>query len=274
MNARAALLALLGLVVGCVDTELSLVVELQDAAVAIRDEGEGDVVRTDLTLFVRVGTYALSGDTFALPRAQVFVGDTLAAQINLDRPADFRGTLAPGESTTVAITGSVPVAAWPDARAVLCGAESAEGGRDLDSRVATRRPDRPARSADGHRGRGHLRHRLRLSVSGRSAEHFGRHGLVVLEGRGERPEWQRRETGEAPGRPADGSGRPRRGSTGGPGGARPGNRRRSPGAVEPCGGGRRGPSRRSPRRRGGGCRVGAGRGSSGGGPHRPPPSSS
>ncbi|MAQ14816.1 MAG: hypothetical protein CMN30_08470 [Sandaracinus sp.] len=140
MTRRAAWLAALCALFGCIDTAPGLVVELEDAAVAIRDEGAGEVVRTDLSLFVRVGKYALAGDTFMLPRAQVFVGEELAAQVNLERPADFTGTLEPGESTTVAVTGTVSTEAWPGARAAICGAGSVEV---LAVWTAESRPDDP-----------------------------------------------------------------------------------------------------------------------------------
>lgn len=121
--ALLAPLALLGL--ACVDTALSLVVELEDASVFVRDEGAGEVIRTDLSVFVRVGKYALGGDDFILPEAQVFVGEVPVAQVTLERPEGFDGTLEPGESTTVQITGSVSTAAYPEARSQLCGAASA-----------------------------------------------------------------------------------------------------------------------------------------------------
>ena len=121
--ARFAPLVLLALA-ACVDTALTLVVELEDATVHVRDEGAGEVLRTDLTVFVRVGKYALGGDDFILPEAQLFVGEVPVAEINLDRPEGFDGTLEPGESTTVQITGSVSTAAYPEARSQLCGASS------------------------------------------------------------------------------------------------------------------------------------------------------
>lgn len=126
MSARVALLAPLALLAlaGCIDTALSLVVELEDATVHVRDEGEGEVLRTDLRVFVRVGKHALGGDDFILPEAQLFVGEVPVAEINLDRPEGFDGTLDPGESTTVQITGSVSAAAFPEARSQLCGAAS------------------------------------------------------------------------------------------------------------------------------------------------------
>ena len=119
--ARFAPLVLLGLT-GCIDTALSLVVELEDATVYVRDEGAGEVLRTELTVFVRVGKHALGGDDFILPEAQLFVGEVPVGEINLDRPEGFDGTLDPGESTTVQITGSVSTAAYPEARSQLCGA--------------------------------------------------------------------------------------------------------------------------------------------------------
>ena len=121
--APLALVALLGLQ-ACVDTALTLVVELEDATVYLRDEGAGEVLRTDLTVFVRVGEHALGGDDFILPEAQLFVGEVPVAAINLDRPEGFDGTLAPGDSTTVRLTGSVAAAAYPEARSQLCGARS------------------------------------------------------------------------------------------------------------------------------------------------------
>jgi len=120
---RCAFVALL-VAVGCIDTALSLVVELEGATVHVRDEGAGEVLRTDLTVFVRVGKRALAGDDFILPEAQLFVGETPVAEINLERPEGFDGTLEPGDSTTVQITGSVSTAAYPEARSQLCGADA------------------------------------------------------------------------------------------------------------------------------------------------------
>lgn len=139
---RVALIAPLVVAVGpgCIDTALSLVVELEDATVYVRDEGAGEVLRTDLTVFVRVGKYALAGDDFILPEAQLFVGEVPVAEINLDRPEGFDGTLEPGESTTVQITGSVSTAAYPEARSQLCGADTVTA---LVLYTADQQPDDP-----------------------------------------------------------------------------------------------------------------------------------
>ncbi len=125
---------------GCIDTALSLVVELEEATVYVRDEGAGEVIRTDLTVFVRVGKHALAGDDFILPEAQLFVGEVPVAQISLERPEGFDGTLEPGESTTVQITGSVSTAAYPEARSQLCGADVATA---LVLWTADQQPDDP-----------------------------------------------------------------------------------------------------------------------------------
>ena len=109
----------------CIDTELGLVVELESASIRVHDEGAGPVVRVNVDVFVRVGNHALAGDSFVLPEVSVFRDEAPVAQINLERPEDFVGRLEPGESTTVRLTGSAPVSAFP-AAAELCDASAVE----------------------------------------------------------------------------------------------------------------------------------------------------
>lgn len=117
---RSALLgvaALLG--VGCIDTALSLVVELRSAQVSLDAE---DVLAVDLVLDVRVGEHALAGDDFVVPRAGIVVsGGDPVAEINLERPEGFDGRLEPGESTVVRISGRSLPGAFPRARELICG---------------------------------------------------------------------------------------------------------------------------------------------------------
>ncbi len=136
----AALLLLCPLLTSCVDTELGLEVVVTSADVIVTGTAEGDALSVDLTLNVRVGTYALAGNDFIVPRAGLFADGDPVGELNLERPADFSGTLAPGESTTVRIMGSAPADAFPAARSALCEGAAIEV---LVTWQADTRPDDP-----------------------------------------------------------------------------------------------------------------------------------
>ena len=106
----------------CIDTELGLAVDVTGASVSV----DATDISVELTCDVRVGTYALAGDDFILPRAGIFVGEVPVAELNLERPVGFDGRLEPGESTTVTLVGSAGIDAYPSAPGQLCGASAAE----------------------------------------------------------------------------------------------------------------------------------------------------
>ncbi|NOY94473.1 MAG: hypothetical protein GXP55_25125 [Deltaproteobacteria bacterium] len=103
----------------CVDTAPGLVVDARGGSVVVATDG---ALSVDLRLGVRVGRYALDGRSFITPRVDLFVADQGIAQVNLDRPVDFTGELAPGQSRELVLRGTSPAMAWPRA-SELCGAE-------------------------------------------------------------------------------------------------------------------------------------------------------
>ena len=117
-----ALLACTSWGASCVDTELSLDMQLRSASVTVQAD---DTVFVDLRADLRVGKHALSGDNFIVSRADLnLVSGEAVAQIVLDLPEGFEGRLEPGESVTLDIMGTSPVGAFPNARSLLCsGAE-------------------------------------------------------------------------------------------------------------------------------------------------------
>ena len=113
-----ALLACTSWGASCVDTELSLDMQLRSAAITVQAD---DTITLDLVADVRVGKHALSGDSFIVARADlVLVDDTPVALVSLDRPDGFEGRLEPGESVRIEIAGRSPAGAFPNARMLLC----------------------------------------------------------------------------------------------------------------------------------------------------------
>ncbi len=123
---------------GCIDTALSLVVEVRSAEVAF--DG-ADVLAVDLVVDVRVGEHALAGDDFVVPRAGILVADgDPVGEINLERPEGFVGRLEPGESTVVRVSGRSLPGAFPRARELICGGAALEV---VVSWTAREQPDDP-----------------------------------------------------------------------------------------------------------------------------------
>lgn len=112
-------LACLALTSSCIDTTPGLAVTATSGRVAVAADG---ALTVDLDVHVHVGKYALAGRSFVLPRVDLFAGGEGLAQVNLDRPVDFVGELATGESRDLTLHGAAPAMAWPRA-AELCGAE-------------------------------------------------------------------------------------------------------------------------------------------------------
>jgi len=104
---------------GCIDTAPGLVVAARSGSLVVGADG---AIAVDLSLGVHVGSHALDGRSFITPRVDLFVAGEGIAQVNLDRPLDFVGELAPGESRDLVLHGSSPAMAWPRALE-LCGAE-------------------------------------------------------------------------------------------------------------------------------------------------------
>lgn len=88
-----------------VDTELGLAAEITAANVQAAGSGATAVISVDITAEIRVGAHAQGSRMFIVARADVLVGDTVVATVNLDRPAGFDGTLAPGVSRTLSLHG-------------------------------------------------------------------------------------------------------------------------------------------------------------------------
>ena len=106
----------------CVDTELSIDMQLRSASITVQPD---DTILLDLVADLRVGKHALSGDNFIVSRADlVLVAGDPVGQVVLERPVGFEGRLEPGESVRLEISGQSPLGAFPDARTLLCsGAE-------------------------------------------------------------------------------------------------------------------------------------------------------
>lgn len=108
----------------CVDTELSLDMQLRSAAITVQAD---DTILVDLVADVRVGKHALSGDNFIVSRADlILVSGEPVGQVVLERPEGFDGRLEPGESTTITISGTSPAGAFPDARSLLCSGQEVQ----------------------------------------------------------------------------------------------------------------------------------------------------
>jgi hypothetical protein len=95
---------------------------MQSASVTVAGTGAEAAASVMIDVRFRVGEHALGPRTFQVPRADVRVGETAAATVNLDRPIGFGGTLSPGESQNVLLTGTTTN---PDVDATLCGAGTA-----------------------------------------------------------------------------------------------------------------------------------------------------
>lgn len=107
--------------VSCIDKTPGLDVQIQSAAIDVMGSDPDAAISVALRLRVHVGTHALDGRSFILPRADLFVAGTPIAQLNLDRPAGFGGTLDQGQTETIDIVGDAPAGAFT--AAALCGAE-------------------------------------------------------------------------------------------------------------------------------------------------------
>jgi hypothetical protein len=143
---RAATLALLVAGVGlggCIDKEPGLAAELKRATVTVRGQDPDATVSVRMRVRVRVGKHALNGRDFTLSRAQVLAGDVLGAEVPLQRPAEFEGTLEPGESVTVDIQGEAPMGAFDSARGTLCGGESVQVRVQWEAELSTGDPSNP-----------------------------------------------------------------------------------------------------------------------------------
>jgi hypothetical protein len=120
---RPAAVLLIVLSSSCsVDTELGVAAEIRNASVTVAGTGADAAASVMLDVQFRVGAHALGPRTFVVPRADIRVGETPAATVNLDIPAGFDGTLSPGETQDVTLVGTTTN---PDADAALCSASSA-----------------------------------------------------------------------------------------------------------------------------------------------------
>ncbi len=119
-NQAVAVGLLLGaLVGGCIDTALGLVLTVEGGAAT----ADATTVTIEVRAELRVGEHALGGDSFIVPRASLFSGGEPVVDVNLERPAEFRGRLEPGESVTVTFRGTTDLP--PASRTRLCGSDSA-----------------------------------------------------------------------------------------------------------------------------------------------------
>ncbi len=134
---------------GCIDTELSLAVTVLDAELSA-GASEADLA---VELEIRVGTFALEGDRFSVPRASLFDGETPVAEFSLQAPEDFQNELEPGESVDVTMTASASLSALGVERDALCNLSEP---RIVVSYIAEQNPadplDPPIRSAGSETG--------------------------------------------------------------------------------------------------------------------------
>lgn len=89
-----------------IDTELGIAAEVNSANVSLNTSTSELFV--EAMVRVRVGEFAEGERDFIVPKADVFSGDDFIIDVNLNRPNDFDGTLAPNEDTEFTIRGSVP----------------------------------------------------------------------------------------------------------------------------------------------------------------------
>lgn len=128
----------------CIDTEPGFDATLERASVEVRAAEGADVVGVELRVQVRVGTYALDGRNFRVTRAQINVGGAPVAEVVLNRPDGFDRTLSPGETETYTFVGESNPGAFPNARAVLCGAgTTAQVIVTWDATLETGEPESP-----------------------------------------------------------------------------------------------------------------------------------
>lgn len=111
---------------GCsIDTELGVAVDVTRAEVVASGDAAETVVTVDVDLDIRVGDHAMGERQFVVTRVELFAkgeggDDEPLGIVNLDRPSDFDGTLAPGESQTVAFHGETRPGAFAATRDSLC----------------------------------------------------------------------------------------------------------------------------------------------------------
>lgn len=133
----ALFVALFG--VSCVDTELSVDLQVEGGELVVAADGSLDAT---VELEIRVGTYALSGDDVSLSRIGVFApgAEGASAELVPMRPEGFDSRIEPGERRRVTVRSTAPADAFPSARAMLCGASSATA---LVTWTAEQQPDDP-----------------------------------------------------------------------------------------------------------------------------------
>ena len=118
MSPRVAAAAL-AIVAACtVDTETGIAAMIDTASVTVSPSSvpASTVVGLDLTMTFHVGEHAPGGDRMFVPmRAELYLeeGTPPIALLNLQRPADFDGTLHKGETRTVAFHGETLPGAYP-----------------------------------------------------------------------------------------------------------------------------------------------------------------
>lgn len=136
MNVRAVpLLALLAL--GCIDTELSVDVQVVGGEIVVAADGSLD---SEVELDVRVGKYALAGDDLSLSRVGFFVAGDPVAELVPMRPEGFDSRIEPGERRRITVRSTAPATAFPAARDAFCGTSEAT---TLVTWTAAQQPDDP-----------------------------------------------------------------------------------------------------------------------------------
>lgn len=135
--AIVASLAWVTLAGGCIDTELSVDLQVLGGEVVVPDDGSLDAT---VEMEVRVGRYALSGDDVSLSRVGIFFGGDPVAELVPMRPEGFDGRIEPGERRRITLRSTSPAGSYPAARALLCAGGDAIS---LVSWTAEQQPDDP-----------------------------------------------------------------------------------------------------------------------------------
>ncbi len=135
--ALAGSFAWVALAGGCIDTELSVDLQVLGGEVVVPEDGSLDAT---VELEVRVGRYALSGDDVSLSRVGIFFGGDPVAELVPMRPDGFDARIEPGERRRVTLRSTSPGGSYPAARALLCAGGDATA---LVSWTAEQQPDDP-----------------------------------------------------------------------------------------------------------------------------------
>lgn len=125
------------LAAGCVDTELSVDLQVVGGEIVAFEDGS---LESTVDIEVRVGRYALSGDDVSLSRVGFFAAGDPVAELVPMRPEGFETRIEPGERRRATIRSTAPAGSHPAARAALCNGAATT---TLVTWTAEQQPDDP-----------------------------------------------------------------------------------------------------------------------------------